>query len=42
MPVWAYQGAGWSIFASLDPYQSLAVAVCGMVQTGAVLTQKQN
>lgn len=28
MPIWAYQGAGWGIFASLDPYQSLAVAVC--------------
>lgn len=26
----------------LDPYQSLTVTVCGIVQTGAVLMQKQN
>lgn len=42
MPIWAYQGAGWSVFAFLDPYQSLTAAVCRIVQTGAVLTQKQN
>lgn len=42
MPIWAYQGAGWSIFAFLDPDRSLTPAACGVVQTGAVLMQKQN
>lgn len=34
----AISGSWVEYLASLDPYQSLTVAVCGIVQTGAVLT----